>query len=814
MGDVMDKKPAYEELEQKIRELQRDANSRINAEETDFEYHTPLMNTLLDNLQVGVFMVEAPTGKPLLANKRATELLGRGIMNGADKSNLADVYKAYKYGTDDFYPKEEMPIVKGLSGEYHHIDDMEVVQPDGTRLLLEVHGSPVKDNQDQIIGSLVSFIDITERKRSESALKQNEETIRSIFKAAPTGIGMVKDRIITEANDKLCKMIGRSREEIIHKNARLLYPSDEDYEYVGRVKYNQIKEHGTGTVETRWQHKDGAILDILLSSTPKNVDDWSEGVTFTALDITKRKQTEKKLRASHEMFLTVLDSIESTIYVADMRTYEILFTNKHMIESYGKDLTGHVCYEVLCNESKPCTHCTKDKLLDSNRPGGVYEWQDKNPKTGKWHMKYERAIEWVDGRLVRIQIATDITKLKRLESQLLQSQKMEAIGNLAGGIAHDFNNILSAIIGYSELSFNEIKKGSSLEKYMLEIHKAGLRARDLVKRILMFARKADQDLKPVMVSTIATEVMKLLRSTIPVSIEIKSQINSESLVLSDPTQIHQIFMNLCTNAAHALEEEGGVLEINLSDIEWTESDTEITVGMEPGDYLKITIADTGKGIPEQTLPLIFEPYFTTKSMGEGTGLGLSVVHGIVKGYGGEILVKSKPGKGTTFTIYLPLIERHAEKKTLSTENLQTGNERILLVDDELPICTTGSQILKRLGYTVTVQTSSMEALELFRSKPDDFDLVITDMTMPNLNGDKLAMEMMKTRPDIPIILCTGYNKMMSNKRASEIGFKAFTMKPLTTVDLSKTVRKVLDKETDISKHPQNADFINERNFHV
>ena len=510
-------------------------------------------------------------------------------------------------------------------------------------------------------------------------------------------------------------------------------------------------------------------------------------------NITDRKKAEKALRTSHEMFLTVLDSIDASIYVADMDTHEILFMNRHMKESFGRDLTGEICWQAFRGETGPCERCTNHRLLDeAGRAKGVVVWQDKNPITGKWYINHDRAIQWVDDRTVRLQIATDISKLKQMESQLQQAQKMEAIGTLAGGIAHDFNNILSAVIGYAELSFDEVEPGSHLKSNLGEIHRAGMRAKDLVKQILTFARQADEDVKPLKVSTIAREALKLLRSTLPASIGIDSRIQSDSPVMADPTQIHQIFMNLCTNAAHAMEYDGGTLRVDVFDIRRTGANEAPGVDLEPGDYLKITVADTGKGIDEQNLPLIFEPYFTTKPTGEGTGLGLSVVHGIVKGYGGEISVESAPGQGTVFSIYLPVIRRTEEIPSDAAGALSTGTERILFVDDEPTICKMSSRLLTRLGYHVTSRTRSLEALALFRTRSDDFDLVITDMTMPEMNGDRLAAEIMAIRPKIPVILCTGYSKRISDEKAACIGIKAFALKPIAAADLAATVREVLD----------------------
>ena len=313
----------------------------------------------------------------------------------------------------------------------------------------------------------------------------------------------------------------------------------------------------------------------------------------------------------------------------------------------------------------------------------------------------------------------------------------------------------------------------------------------LVAQILAFARESEEKLRPVQVDTILKEVLQFIRSSIPSSIDISEKIDSNSIIMGNQTQIHQIIMNLCTNAAHAMEAEGGVLEINLKDIK-VDSSTGRKLDLTKGSYIEIFISDTGTGIPPEIIDSIFEPYFTTKDPGEGTGMGLAMVHGIVQSYGGKIVVESDFGKGTTFTIYLPITRQRNLQPEYAHERLPTGTERILFVDDEAPIAKMGSKSLERFGYRVTARTSSVEALALFKSKPKAFDLVITDMTMPNMTGDDLAIELMKIRPDIPVILCTGYSRKISDGIAAEIGIMAFVYKPIVKAELAKTVRKVLD----------------------
>ncbi|MEJ2640063.1 MAG: ATP-binding protein, partial [Desulfosarcinaceae bacterium] len=378
-------------------------------------------------------------------------------------------------------------------------------------------------------------------------------------------------------------------------------------------------------------------------------------------------------------------------------------------------------------------------------------------------------------------------------AHLMKAQKMESLGTLAGGIAHDFNNILTSIIGFTELALDEAQKGTSLEDSLQEVNSAGQRAKELVKQILAFARQSDEQRSPIQPSIIAKEVLKFVRSTIPTTITIEKGIASDALIMGDATQVYQVLMNLCANAAHAMEDSGGVLTVSLKDVVIDKAHALKTIGLVPGRYVELAVSDTGVGIAPDIINSIFEPYFTTKGVGEGTGLGLATVHGIIESHGGKITVDSRLGKGTTFTIYLPSTRKHGARSPGEPGRLPQGREHILFVDDELAITKMNGTILERLGYSVTTRTSSIEALELFRAKPDAFDLVITDMTMPNMTGAELAIELMKIRPDIPIILSTGYSKKISDQLAWDIGIKAFTYKPMVRADLAKTVRSVLDE---------------------
>jgi signal transduction histidine kinase/CheY-like chemotaxis protein len=518
-------------------------------------------------------------------------------------------------------------------------------------------------------------------------------------------------------------------------------------------------------------------------------------------EIDERARAEDALRDAHDRFLTVMDSIDATVYVADFQTHEILYMNRNMVESFGGNHEGQLCYRVFRNRSTPCANCTNRLLLDGDGcPTGVHVWEGQNSVTNKWYINYDRAVKWVDGKWVRLQIATDISQIKELqqkqikaETQLRQSQKMESIGNLAGGIAHDFNNIIASIIGFTELALDEALEGSDSEDYLNEVYIAARRAKDLVKQILAFARQSDAEIKPIRIDAIIKEVLKLIRSSIPSNIQIIQHIESDALIQGNPTQVHQILMNLFTNAAHAMEADGGILEVSLKERVIDSSAEKKRHDLRYGRYIILTVSDTGAGISPEHLGAVFEPYFTTKATGKGTGLGLAMVHGIVESYGGKIAVESELNQGSLFTVLLPITSGNEVKGAHESGPLALGLERILVIDDEAQIAKMNGRILERLGYSVSTRTSSLEALELFRSRSRDFDLVITDLTMPNMTGDQLAVELLKIRPDIPVILCTGFSERISEDEALDMGIKAFAYKPIIMAELANTVREVLEE---------------------
>jgi two-component system, cell cycle sensor histidine kinase and response regulator CckA len=399
------------------------------------------------------------------------------------------------------------------------------------------------------------------------------------------------------------------------------------------------------------------------------------------------------------------------------------------------------------------------------------------------------------GKAPHIRVAvSDITEQEEMKDQLRQALKMDSIGTLSGGIAHDFNNILSIIVGNAELAMEKVPEKNRAHSHLAEIQDACQRAAKIVKQLLNFSRKTDQELKPSKMTAMVEEALRFLRSAIPSTIEIRMNMTAaHDVVLADPVQINEIILNLCINASHAMERTGGVLEVTVENAILAPEDTDRYPDLPRGHYVRVMVSDTGSGIGAENIDRIFDPYFTTKEIGKGSGMGLSVVHGIVKNHNGVISVESEPGKGAVFTILLPAAAGKPEIVTETTGDLPTGNETLLFVDDEEPIVRLAEQLLGKIGYRVITKMNPVEALEAFRSNPDYFHAVITDMTMPQMTGAHLAQKLMEIRNDIPIIICTGYSVMMNAEKARLAGIAEYLMKPVGMRVMAQTIRKVLDR---------------------
>ena len=518
-------------------------------------------------------------------------------------------------------------------------------------------------------------------------------------------------------------------------------------------------------------------------------------------DITDRRRAEDKLRETEKKYRELAESLPQVIFEIDA-TGNLVYLNQKGYDLFGytpADLAGgfNVLDGFVPEDRERAARNIAFSLQGQRQGKNEYAIIRKDGTTIPVEIHAERVLHENTATGIR-GVLLDLTpnrraqeERERLEAQLQQAQKMEAIGALAGGIAHDFNNILSAIIGYTELAM--LNEGA--EHCQAELKQALLaanRARDLIKQILAFSRQTDEERMPIRVGLVTKECVKFLRATIPSTIAIQTRIDEKSgTVLANSVELHQIIMNLCTNALHAIGDQGGKLEIAVEETEIDPAQKQGTLGLDVGPYVRVSVTDTGGGIPTEILGKIFDPYFTTKAKGVGTGLGLAVVHGIVRKSGGAIQVESVPGHGTTFHILLPRVDQPCPQQVEPPGIPVGGTERILFVDDEMMLAGIGQQMLKKLGYDVVARTSPVEALELFKAKPEHFDLVVTDQTMPGMTGDALAKEMMRIRPGIPVIICTGYSQSIDERKAFEMGIRGFVMKPILINRIAGAIRTAL-----------------------
>ena len=638
--------------------------------------------------------------------------------------------------------------------------------------------------------------EISERLQAEAAMRETEEKYRRLIKNLP---GIVyrgyADWSVEFIDKKIEQLTGYTVEEF---NSRQINWSDvifhEDIKAVSDDFIKALKSKNQSYVrEYRIKAKNGSIYWIQDRGQVISNDKETEYISGVFYDITKQKQTEEESL----LLATAIEHAAESVIISN-RTGTIQYVNPAFEQLSGfsrEDIVGEN-FRILISDKHD--QGFYKEMWEVISRGNFWSGYITNRIKDNTLREFETIISPVQngsGDIVSfVSVNRDVTQEKVLEAQLQQSDRLQSIGTLAGGIAHDFNNILSAIIGYTELTIDYLENGSLPYNNLQEVLEAGERAKGLINQILTFSRQSEQDFKPLQLKLIVKEALKLIRATLPSTIEIHQDLQSDAAILGDQTKIHQVLMNLCTNAGHALQEKGGVLSVSLSEAEIDSSFTVKHFDIKSGSYIRLSVSDNGCGMSASLMEHIFDPFFTTKEKGKGTGMGLSVVHGIVKSHNGTIHAYSEPGEGSVFTVYLPIIEKQLEKKIKAERPIPTGTEHILFVDDEESLIDMGKQLLVSLGYTVTSRINSIEAFELFKAKPDVFDLVITDLTMPNMTGDELAEQLFAIRSDIPVILCTGFSTRITEEKAKNMGIKAFILKPLIRKDIAKTIRKVLDHE--------------------
>ena len=629
-------------------------------------------------------------------------------------------------------------------------------------------------------------------RKTEDLLQNRQAKLASIYRASPTGIGVIENRVFREVNQYFCEMMGYSEKELLGKNSRLIYPFDKDYEFVG---HQQINNYGGGSFKTRMRRKDGQVIDVILSSTPLNIEDLSAGITFTVHDITKIKSIKRKLEQSENKFRAMMESMLDPVYICSL-DYRVEYMNPAMIKRTGRDATGELCYQALHDFDKPCLWCTGKNTLH----GTYLETDIISPKDNhSYHISHSPVVN-EDGSISNMIIFRDTTELKKLEEQLFQTQKMESIGNLAGGIAHDFNNILTVINMHSELVMMKLEEGSELWLDIEEIHKAGERAADLTRQLLAFSRKQRIIPKSVNINKVIANLGKMLNRLISEDISLETRLDEAvGRIYADPGQLEQIVINLVVNARDAVknppEKVKKTIQISTSQIFLDDDYVAFHQGSTTGHYLQLQVEDNGCGMSEDVKKHIFEPFYTTKAMGEGTGMGLAMVYGIVKQNNGSIYVYSELGQGTTFKLYWPLTMKEDTKimEKVKPEDIKGGSETILLAEDNQQLRTIASRQLRQAGYTVVEAKDGKNALEKAKSYQGTIELLFTDAVMPIMGGLELSEKIKEIYPDIQVLFASGY---MDNGIHQEIltGAKGrFINKPYNIQDIMVMIRQLLDE---------------------
>lgn len=703
-------------------------------------------------------------------------------------------------------------IIKALSQRGGRVVfETEILKKNMELVYVECHAKKIVFKEEEVILSVVR--DITDRKKAEAALKRSEERLSlamEVSLSAAWELDIPTERFAIDTK-QFEAVLGYSETE---------YPEDfsDIQKNINPVALNKNREK---RLTEFLQGKTTDYVNEFVVTTKKGERKWihnrarvvkwdkeqkAKQIIGTAIDISELKRAEQALRDNEERYRSILDNRNIGYFEVDLNG-DIIFFNDSLaaLTGYSPDELMGLNYKVYTDEKTSAVMKKKyTKIFRTGVPIEAFEYCIKR-KDGVLRM-FETSVSLIRDTKYRPVgfrgLVIDVTERKtaeqerkKLETELRQSHKMEAIGTLAGGIAHDFNNILSGIFGYSQLTEQNIDNPVKARAYISQIMKAARRAAELVRQILTFSRQSTHEKHLLKVSIVVKEALKLLRSSIPSTIEIRENVFSDATVLADPTQVHQVIMNLCTNAYHAMRMTGGVLTVELEEVEVHAAESVTEAGILPGKYLVLEVRDTAQGMDGELMGKIFDPYFTTKEIGEGTGLGLSLVYGIVEEHGGYIKVHSEVGKGSVFRVFLPISDDKSREKEeeLTLEPLTGGTEKVMVVDDEESILISTRELLEDYGYQVSDFSNALLAFKEFKKNPDQFDLVITDMTMPKMTGDELSIELLKLRPDLPVIICTGYSEKITRKKALALGIREYVQKPVDTEKFIQLIRNILDE---------------------
>jgi PAS domain S-box-containing protein len=769
--------------------IMRDISERKKAEQALMESEGKF-ELLMDSLDAVVYVADMNTYEVLFINKYGKELLGDVTGKICWQSIQADQGGPCSFCTNKYIidadgnpgPVYIWNFQNTITGQWFHVIDRAIKWIDGRIVRLEI------------------ATDISERIKTEEKLKESEEKYSKLFNSEIDAIAIfdATSREIIDCNEAFLKLYGYSHEEALQIKADDI--SAEPDKTVASIK-DSVEKGDTRVHRRLHKKKDGTEIIVDIAAGPFMLK--NRKLMFARLrDITDHVKSEMALRDSEERFRIAFHTSPDSINFNKMDgTFVDINEGFTELTGYSReDVIGRSSIEINIWDNiedrntmlKVLQECGQVENLEAN-----FRMKDGSIKTALM----SASIIQLNGEPHILSITRDITNRKnaerekaKLEAQLRQVYKMEAIGTMAGGIAHDFNNILTIIVGNADLAKFVTKEDSPGSKNIDRILEASGRAKEMVGQILAFSRQAKQDLLAVKPHLVFTETLRLLRSTIPSTVQIQQKIDPQCRTISaDPTQLNQILMNLCANAVHSMDEKG-VLKISLHEVELGEEETSLKGNMQPGTYTMLSVSDTGKGMSQEVKERIFDPFFTTKEVGEGTGMGLSVVHGIIEGHGGLITVDSTPGEGSTFKVYFPVVDDSVMPKRDIVPLRNKGDEHILFVDDEKSLVELAVEMLQLHGYTVTSKTNSVKALETFAADPDNFDLVITDQTMPNMTGDELSSELFKIKPGVPIILYTGYSSKISAEMAKELGIAEYFLKPFDMEHLVRSVRKVLDSK--------------------